>query len=159
MLFVSFNHFTIQDLIESLRGTNPEINPKDALNKLLARFLSNIGSWALTTKIFIILHRSLQDVQLGRVMAIELKSREHLLHHFQKKSSDTTYEAQMYSDLSLMYANYIKHLITFKTKSDVLNSRMSEANAKLKNHTISEMLFNYENFDALVTMIFGIFEH
>ena len=65
----------------------------------------------------------------------------------------------MYSDLSLMYANYIKHLITFKTKSDVLNSRMSEANAKLKNHTISEMLFNYENFDALVTMIFGIFEH
>lgn len=93
MLFVSFNHFTIQDLIESLRGTNPEINPKDALNKLLARFLSNIGSWALTTKIFIILHRSLQDVQLGRVMAIELKSREHLLHHFQKKSSDTTYEA------------------------------------------------------------------
>ena len=53
-----------------------------------------------------------------------------------------------------MYANYIKFLVTFKTKSEILNLRMSEVSGKIKSiHTI-DLLFNYENFDGMITLIF-----
>ena len=70
------------DIIEWLRGTNHEVRPSECLNGLLSRFLKNISSWALTTKIFIIFHRCLQDPQLYSKVAQELKNKEHLLHSF-----------------------------------------------------------------------------
>ena len=58
-----------------------------------------------------------------------------------------------------MYANYIKFLVTFKNKSELLNVKMSEVSGKVKSiHTI-DLLYNYENFDQLIQMIFGVFEH
>ena len=36
---------------------------------------------------------------------------------------------------------------------------MSEVSAKLKQLTVNDILMNYENFDALITEIFNIFEH
>ena len=65
----------------------------------------------------------------------------------------------MYADLSHMYANYIKNLVQFKMKSEVLNGKMSELHSKVKNLQTSDLLFNYENLDCLITLIFGIFEH
>ena len=56
----------------------------------------------------------------------------------------------MYSDLSLMYSSYLKYMINFKTKSDILNIRMTEVNAKAKNLHTSDLLFCYENFDAMI---------
>jgi hypothetical protein len=61
------------DIIESLRGSIPSITPREAMGKIVERYLKNLGSWALTTKIFIILHRSLQDPDLSQKMASELK--------------------------------------------------------------------------------------
>ena len=56
----------------------------------------------------------------------------------------------MYADLSQMYANYIKFLVSFKTKSELLNLKISDVSAKVKSiHTI-DLLFNYENFDGLI---------
>ena len=87
--------------MEVLRGTlGHEINPRDAMNKIIERFLKNISSWSCTTKVFVIFHRCLQDTGLCSKMASELKSKEHLLHSYQKKASDTSYEAKMYADLS-----------------------------------------------------------
>ena len=74
--------------MESLRGTNPEIGSTESLNRMMSRFLKNISSWALTTKTFVILHRCLQDQQLGKKLAQELKIKEHMLHSYQKKASD-----------------------------------------------------------------------
>ena len=65
----------------------------------------------------------------------------------------------MYADLSQLYANYIKYLVSFKVKSDLLNIKMSEVSAKVKQIHIIDLLFNYENFDGLIQQIFGIFEH
>lgn len=65
----------------------------------------------------------------------------------------------MYADLSQLYANYIKYLVSFKVKSDLLNLKMTEVSGKVKQiHTI-DLLYNYENFDGLIQQIFGIFEH
>lgn len=36
---------------------------------------------------------------------------------------------------------------------------MSEVSQKLKGQTIQDLLKNYENFDALISEIFCIFEH
>ena len=36
---------------------------------------------------------------------------------------------------------------------------MSEVAASLKNLSIQDIFMNYENFDALITEIFNIFEH
>jgi hypothetical protein len=92
-------------------------------------------------------------------MASELKSKEHLLHSFQKKASDTSYEAKMYAELSQLYNSYIKFLYNFKLKSLLLSIRMSEVSPKLKGLSIGDILMNYENFDALITEIFNIFEN
>lgn len=46
-------------IIECLRGSIPSITPRESMTKIIERFLKNIGSWACTTKIFIILHRCL----------------------------------------------------------------------------------------------------
>lgn len=102
------------------------------MGKIVERFLKNISSWALTTKVFIILHRCLQDSDLGPKMASELKGKEHLLHSFQKKASDNTYEAKMYAELSDLYNSYIKFYYNYKLKSQLLNVRMSEVSNKIK---------------------------
>ena len=47
------------DIIECLRGSIPSTPPRDAMGKIVERFLKNISSWALTTKVFVILHRCL----------------------------------------------------------------------------------------------------
>ena len=103
---------------------------------MIERFLKNIGSWALTTKTFIILHRCLQDTDLCSKMAQELKKKEHLLHSYQKKASDTSYEAKMYAELSEAYSSYIKFLYNFKLKSNLLNIRMGEVSMRLRNMSI-----------------------
>lgn len=65
----------------------------------------------------------------------------------------------MYAELSQLYNSYIKFLYNFKLKSQILSVRMSEVSQKLKNISIGDILMNYENFDALITEIFNIFEH
>eukprot|EP00347_Sterkiella_histriomuscorum_P001591 403371440 len=146
-------------IIECLRGSIPSITPREAMTKIIERFLKNIGSWACTTKIFIILHRCLQDPGLSQKMAQELKSKEHLLHSYQKKASDQSYEAKMYAEVSQLYNAYIKFYYNTKLQSSVLNCRMTEVSPKLKSYNIQDLLKNYENFDALISEIFAIFEH
>ena len=63
---------------------------------------------------------------LANNMAKELKSKEHLLHAFQKKASDDSYEAKMYAEISQLYNTYIKFLYNFKLKSPLLNLKMAE---------------------------------
>ena len=87
------------------------------MDQIIERFLKNISSWALTTKVFIILHRCLQDTNLSAKMASELKNKEHLLHSYQKKASDTSYETKMYAEISQLYNSYIKFYYNFKIKS------------------------------------------
>jgi len=129
-----------------------DVTPAMAMGLIIQRFLKNISSWACTTKIFVILHRCLQDTGgLAQNMAKELKSKEHLMHGYQKKASDETYEAQMYQDITNLYNSYLKFLYTFKLKSNILSVRISEVSSKLKNSPTTEILANYESFDALLT--------
>ena len=65
----------------------------------------------------------------------------------------------MYSEISQLYNAYIKFYYNAKLQSQILNCRMSEVSPKLKNASIQELLKNYENFDALISEIFAIFEH
>lgn len=124
--------------MEVLRGSvMAEVTPAQAMGHIIQRFLKNISSWACTTKIFILLHRCLQDMGgLAANMAKELKSKEHLLHSFQKKASDDSYEAKMYAEISQLYNSYIKFLYNFKLKSPFLSVRMSEVSSKMKNISI-----------------------
>ena len=57
----------------------------------MERFVKNLGSWALTTKVYIILHRALKEPDLAEPMAKELKSKEHILYTFQKKVNDESF--------------------------------------------------------------------
>ena len=65
----------------------------------------------------------------------------------------------MYSELSVLYTNYLKFLFNFKIKNKILNVRMSEVSVKAKQYSVAELFSTYESFDALVTQIFNIFEH
>lgn len=141
------------DIMEVLRGSvSAEVTSAMAMNHIIQRFLKNISSWSCTTKIFIILHRCLQDTGgLAENMAKELKSKETLLHSYQKKASDDSYEAKMNSDISLLYNTYIKFLYNFKLKSPLLSVRMAEVSQRLKQCSINEIFTTYESFDGLLT--------
>ena len=52
------------------------------------RFHKNMGSWALTTKVYIILHRALKDHAIAVPMAKELKDKENTLLVYQRKKND-----------------------------------------------------------------------
>ncbi len=65
----------------------------------------------------------------------------------------------MYTEISVLYSNYIKYLINFKARSQLLSIRMTEVSQKAKNFSIKEILSNYEHLDALIQMIFATFEH
>ena len=147
------------DIIECLRGAHQEVSPKETFNLMFERYLKNLSSWSLTTKTLVIMHRCLTDTQLCSPISNELKCKEHLLHPFQKKASDESYEGKMYYELSVLYINYLKFLFNFKIKNKILNIRMSEVSAKVKAQTIGEIFLTYESFDALITQIFNIFEH
>lgn len=84
-------------------------------------------------------------------MAKELKSKESLLHSFQKKASDDSYDAKMNSDISLLYNTYIKFLFNFKFKSLLLSCRMAEVSKELKKVSMNEIFMTYESFDGLLT--------
>lgn len=84
-------------------------------------------------------------------MAKELKSKEHMLHPFQKKASDTGYDLKMYQELSVLYSNYLKFLMNCKIKNKLLCSKMSETSSLIKGMSINDLLSNYESLDALIT--------
>ena len=131
------------------------------MGHIFERFLKNISSWACTTKIYILLHRCLQDPagNLATNMAKELKTKEHLIHSFQKKASDDSYDTKMYSDIITLYNTYLKFLFNFKARSNLLTTKMSEVSMGLKKASMNEILQCYESFDAMLTQIFSIFEH
>ena len=140
--------------MEVLRGSlKAEVTPAQAMSLILERFLKNISSWACTTKVYIILHRCLQDNagNLATNMAKELKAKEHLIHTYQKKASEDSYEVKMYADVIQLYNSYLKFLFTFKARSPLLNSKMSEVSQRLKSASRLEILQFYESFDAMLT--------
>jgi len=73
-------------------------------------------------------------------MAKELKAKEHLIHSFQKKASDDSYEIKMYSDIIQLYNTYLKFLFNFKARSPLLSSKMSEVSIYLKKASTNDIL-------------------
>jgi hypothetical protein len=59
--------------------------------KVLQRFIENTENWAVNLKVFVILHRCLQDLDLSQVVAQELTEKAEILTHYKKKPSDNTY--------------------------------------------------------------------
>jgi hypothetical protein len=121
------------------------------MTQIIDRYLKNLSSWALTTKILIIFHRCLQDQNLCTKMASELKTKEHLMHSFQKKSSDASYDQQMHQEVSVKYVSYLKFVYNFKLRSNLLNIKMTEVSQKIKQLPINDIFMNYENFDGLIS--------
>lgn len=118
---------------------------------MMDRYLKNLSSWALTTKILVIFHRCLQDLNLCSKMASELKSKEHLLHSFQKKSSEAGYDQNMHSEVSQKYVSYIKFVYNFKLRSNLLNLKMTDVSQRIKQLTVNDIFMNYENFDGIIS--------
>jgi len=67
------------------------VSASQALMKLLQRFIENTENWAVNFKIFIILHRCMQDQDLAQAVAQELSEKSDILTHYKKKPSDNTY--------------------------------------------------------------------
>jgi hypothetical protein len=80
-LIVGFDAYV--DLLESLNGEHKDqVSPIGALKFILERHISNLDNWSITTKVFIILHRSLQNKRVNRKVIRDLKKNEHLLHPY-----------------------------------------------------------------------------
>jgi hypothetical protein len=74
-----------------LKGAHSEVSASQALMKLLQRFIENTENWAVNMKVFVVLHRCLQDFDLSQAVAQELSEKTEILTNYKKKPADNTY--------------------------------------------------------------------
>lgn len=74
-----------------IKGAHSEVTASQALMKILQRFIENTENWTVNLKVFIILHRCLQDFDLSQAVAHELGEKSEILTHYKKKPSDSSY--------------------------------------------------------------------
>ena len=150
----------LKDLLESLNGEHKDqVSPIGALKFILERHISNLDNWAITTKVFIVLHRSLQNKRVNRKVIRDLKKNEHLLHPYQKKNPDNKYNIRMFMEISKQYSVYIKYYMNTCMKTDILTKPRKGFSDEVRNLNISDILKNYEYFEGLSTQIFDLFQH
>jgi len=101
--------------------------------------------------VFIILHRALQNIRINKKIVKDLKLKEHLLHSYQKKGATNKYSGKMYTEISKMYATYLKYYINVCNKTDIMAKPISNLSDDVRSLRNSEILKNYELFEALVT--------
>lgn len=149
----------VRYLMACLKGAHAEVSASQALMKILQRFIENTEFWAVNIKIYIILHRCLQDYDLSKSISRELKEKVEIFTHFKKKPTDNTYDSKMNVLLTQLYCDYMKMLISFNTKSEVLTVRISEVTRKVKKMKTKDLFFHYESFDAMIGQILSMFEN
>jgi hypothetical protein len=136
-----------------------QVSPLGALKFILERHVSNLDNWAINVKILIVFHRSLQNIKVNRKIYKDLKSKEHLLHSYQRKDKveKGDYNIKMYSDISKAYANYVKFYLNIANKTDILSKGMQKISDDVRQLGTSQILKHYEYFEELVTLIFQQF--
>ena len=155
---VSYHLIVLLDLLESLNGEHKDqVSPIGALKFILERHISNLDNWAITTKVFIVLHRSLQNKRVNRKVIRDLKKNEHLLHPYQKKNPDNKYNIRMFMEISKQYAVYIKYYMNTCMKTDIMVKPRKGFSEEVRKLNISEILQNYAYFEGLSTQIFDLF--
>ena len=74
-----------------LKGAHSEVSASQALMKLLQRFIENTENWSVNLKVFIIMHRCLQDFDLSQAVAQELGEKSDILTYYKKKPNENSY--------------------------------------------------------------------
>ena len=150
---MTYSSFPVRpDLLESLNGEHKEeVSPIGALKFILERHISNLDNWAITTKVFIILHRALQNKRVNRKVIRDVKKNEHLLHPYQKKNPDNKYNIRMFMEISKQYSVYIKYYMNTCMKTEILTKPRKGFSEEVRKLNISEILKNYEFFEGLST--------
>ena len=114
------------DLMAWLKGAHSEISASQALMKILQRFIENTENWSVNIKVFIIIHRWLQDYDLSEPVAHELSEKADILTHYKKKPSDNTY-----GKLEFEWNFILLHSIRFNFWSSKFNIRFKNGFASL----------------------------
>ena len=134
-----------------------QVSPLGALKFILERLVSNLDNWAVNTKIIIVFHRSLQNIKVNRKIYKDLKSREHLIESYSNKAKEQTYNIKMYTDISKMYASYVKFYCNIANKTDILAKGMQKISDDVRALRTSQILRHSEYFEELVALIFKQF--
>ena len=135
------------------------MSPIGALKFILERHISNLDNWSITTKVFIILHRAMQNKRVNRKIIKDLKKNEHLLHPYQKKNPDNKYNIRMFMEISKQYSVYLKYYMNTSHKTDILVKPRKGFAEEVSKLSMTEILKNYEYFEGLSTQIFDLFQH
>lgn len=135
------------------------MSPIGALKFILERHISNLDNWSITTKVFIILHRAMQNKRVNRKIIKDLKKNEHLLHPYQKKNPDNKYNIRMFMEISKQYSVYLKYYMNTSHKTDILVKPRKGFAEEVSKLSMTEILKNYEYFEGLSTQIFELFQH
>lgn len=121
-----------------------------ALKFLLERHISNLDNWAINLKCLIIFHRALQNIKVNRKIYKDLKSKEHLLHPYNKKNPENKYNIKMYTEISRQYASYVKFYLNVSCKTDILCKGLKTIQSDVSALKNAEILKHYEYFEAMV---------
>ena len=103
-----------------------DVSPAASLKFIFERLIANLDNWAINSKILIVFHRGLQNIKVNRKIYKELKEKDSMLHPFAAKKSQGTYDVKMYTEISKLYANYIKAYTTVANKTDILAKGMQK---------------------------------
>jgi hypothetical protein len=133
-----------------MRGMQPPMKRQQVIEALFVRLNKELNSRACNTKCFVVLHRALQDPNISNAIARDLTSKDHLLNSYSKKPSDTSFDAEMYNELTNYYQSYIRAIVTYKVNADLLTMRINDVSEIVRNVEMDDILFTYECFDKMI---------
>ena len=103
-----------------MNGEHPkEVSKDHSLRMLVERHNQNIDCWTITTKVFIIFHRALQNVNVNRIIYKELKKLDHKLVPFYKNTTEKE-KLRNYQEVSTAYCKYIRKYLEMSQHTNIL---------------------------------------
>lgn len=65
----------------------------------------------------------------------------------------------MYNELGNYYQSYLRAVVAYKVNADLLTMRINDVSEIVRNVEMDDILFTYECFDKMISILWRIFEH
>jgi hypothetical protein len=144
-------------IIQGLKGKSQELSPNAIFSKFFENYASNLGNWAHTLKVFIILHLGMQEPTLMKVITDELIPRKEMLYSYAKKMDDTSYDAIKHMEISKQYLQYLKSYITLISEGSFMKIKDKDISEHVKSCSTKNLFNIYENMELAIISITHIF--
>jgi hypothetical protein len=144
-------------IIQGFKGKSQELPPNAIFSKFFENYVANLGNWAHTLKVFIILHLGMQEPTLMKTITDELIPRKEMLYSYAKKMDDTSYDAIKHMEISKQYLQYLRSYIALISEGSFMKIKDKDITEYVRSCSTKNLFFLYENMELSIISITHIF--